>query len=102
VTLSIAFSGADDGDDGPFALAPNSVWTEFSAWADALPADQFAAVRALANEGEVTDTAALSEQLTAAVEQHPPQSEPLAYVVQELLENLGPGDSDETATVTDD
>ena len=94
MSLSILFTGASDGDDGPFFLASASEWALFGEWAEGLPSE-YAAVKALA-DGEVKGTDELSRQLTAALAAHPPR-EPLP---QGLLD-LGVGDPDETATVTD-
>jgi hypothetical protein len=102
VVLSISFSGAEDGDDGPFALAPLSVWSALTTWAAALPGAEFPAVRALAADGRADDTAALAEQLAAALEAHPPHDPAVLAAAGELAAALGPGDRTEEAVVSDD
>lgn len=102
MVLSVTFTGAADGDDGPFALAPQSVWSAFAAWAESLPEDEFAAVRELALTGSAGGTDTLSAQLVAALESHPPAEAAVAGAARTLSETLGVGDPGETATVADD
>jgi hypothetical protein len=100
VSLSVVFHGAPDGGDGPFSLASSSGWQAFGKWAASLP-PKFAAVKALAKDGEFKGTDELSRQLSAALKARPPK-EMVAHTVKDLLGNLGVGDPGETATVTDD
>jgi hypothetical protein len=100
VGLSIQFTGAADGGDGPFPLASANGWALFAEWAAALPAAASRAVRALADAGEVTGTDALAAELAAALAAHPPENPAVADTARGLAELVGGGDPGETATVT--
>jgi hypothetical protein len=101
VGLSITFSGAPDGGDGPFTLATASGWAAFAAWAGTLPDGESAALRRLCDAGEVAGTDALSRELSAALTRHPPDSEAVRHTATDLLASVGVGDPAESAAVTD-
>jgi hypothetical protein len=100
VGLSIVFADSA-GTDGPFTLASANGWRLFGEWAGTLPAEQFAAVRRLADAGEVKGTDALGTQLAKALMLHNPESEAVAHTGAMLRGLVGVGDPGETATVTD-
>lgn len=97
--LSVTFTGAPDGGDGPFDLATATGWSLFAQWADALPADQFGAVRGLAETGVAKGTDRLSTELHDALTAKTPPPD-VSHTALLLLGNIGVGDPDETATVT--
>jgi hypothetical protein len=98
MSLSIAFTGAPDGDDGPFDLVPSLAWNEFSAWVETLPAGRFPALRALTTRGEVLGTDTLSAEVEEAASL-PNADEAVLAVLSEIGRNLGAGDPEETATI---
>jgi hypothetical protein len=96
VSYSIQFSGAPDGPDGPFQVATTAGWAQFARWAESLP-DGFEAVKDLADDGSMTGTDLLAEQLERALREHP---DPLVgSTVQSLAAVLGVGDPEELAEV---
>lgn len=101
MSLSIMFTGADDGDDGPFQLASASGWKAFAEWAEKLSEDHYS-VKTLAGRGDVVNTRKLMLQLRSALERHPPKNEQVLGTARGLLGLIRVGDGNETATVTDD
>lgn len=99
--LSVHFTGAADGDDGPFDLSTARGWQLVAEWVATLPKADAPKLRSLAALGRVRDTAALSAELAAALESHPPTSVAVRATLDALAEVLGVGDRKETATVTD-
>jgi hypothetical protein len=95
----ITYTGADDGDDGPFFVTSSSCWNAFVKWSRKLSHDLFPAVRALADDGECKGTDDLEIELQLLRREHPGEMDGL---IDEILHNLGPGDEDETATIVNE
>jgi hypothetical protein len=96
--LSIRFTGATDGEDGPFDLVNTADWVSFVAWAETLPAADYPLVRALAADGTAAPTYLLAEQLAAAVEASPPAGGARA-AADRIAKAMGIGDPEETAVI---
>lgn len=98
MSVSIRFSGAADGDDGPFQLASASGWQAFARWVDGLPSG-FTELRKLTETGTVKNTAELSDELLSAEVTDFSPDKDIADTIEQLQEVLGVGDPDEVATV---
>jgi hypothetical protein len=96
--LSIRFTGAPDGEDGPFDLASAGAWAAFGRWAESLPAADYPLVRALADDGAAAPTYLLVEQLAAAVEAFPPPNR-VRETADRILKLVRVGDPEETAVI---
>jgi hypothetical protein len=96
--LSIRFTGAPDGEDGPFDLVNAADWGSFVAWAESLPAADYPQVRSLAADGTANPTYLLAEQLAAAVEASTPPGGAKA-AVDRIVVAMGVGDPNETAVI---
>jgi hypothetical protein len=101
--FSIVFEdGSGDPHDGfPFDLATNSGWARAAEWIESLPAKQAPTLRALALDGSCRDTSALAGELAYHLKARPPKDKDVRHTLDQLLERIGDGDPDETATVID-
>jgi hypothetical protein len=92
--LSIRFTGASDGSDGPFSLATHRGWVEFCEWASTEPV-----LKRFCEDGQYAGTAALERALSTHMESVPPKDASTRSVAEHLLLLLGAGDADEVALV---
>lgn len=95
MSLSVQFTGADDGDDGPFQLASAGGWKAFGEWEgciSCLPLQHFYST------GKFAGTDELAKLLQLQLDAYPP-SDDVAHTVEQFLTLLGIGDEAETATV---
>lgn len=99
MSVSVDFHGAADGSDGPFDLASNGSWAAFASWAGGLDVGRFPKLRALANDGEARDSAALAAELTESGADKIGGA--VSGVAEALADLLGPGDADETTQISD-
>lgn len=99
MSLSIQFTGAADGDDGPFSLASASAWTLFAEWVEQLPEKRSRVLRRLTDAGEAEDTSALAQELAAGLKARSPENPAVADIAALLQELVGVGDAEETVTV---
>ena len=103
MTLSMIMYGAEDQDDevdGPFFVCSTSSWSELGKWVRGLPdiGGSLPQVVDLVEDGEVTNTSSLKEQLKTAVETYPPDPG-VRTTVDRLLEVIGEGEETETLAV---
>lgn len=104
MSYEIAFYGPDDDpDDGEagdhFFLANSGGWGAFIDWATALPEATYPALYRLCDDGTVTGTDALREQIKRALRAEPPPVEEVFQIGKHLLKLIRRGDPEETAVV---
>ncbi len=100
--VSIMFIGRDeDGpfQDGPIDLGTPGLWRDFQTWVRTLPSENRVYLGPLADDFEVENTFTLAEELAAALVDHDPPDGP-RIMLEKLIEHVGVGAADETATVT--
>lgn len=90
--ISIQFTGAPDGDDGPFELTNNEMWSRFQAWA---VERGYPRLKELARDGSTEDTQDLAFELRR-IDKVP---RVVRLVAEELLHYVGAGDPEETVSV---
>lgn len=93
--ICASFVGSEEGPDGPFVVCNRRAWGQATSWMQTLPTQQFPYLRALADKGEVSNTAALSVELALALQQHTPPSAVMAPL-KGMLEMMVNGDEAET------
>ena len=93
MSLSITFTGPE-GTDGPYQLASAGGWDRFSSWVSNSPP-----LRHLVNAGSYVGTDSLSKALATHIDQVTALDD-VNHTAQQLLDLLGVGDSEETATVS--
>lgn len=101
MAISLALSGAADSVEDPVSLANNADWTAFLHWVATLSEEDYSTLHGLADDGEAENSNRLSDELLTALEVEPPEEPGALRAARGLAEALGPGDPDETATVTD-
>lgn len=101
--VSIQFRGqSETGEefmDGPFYLTQTQGWTQIINAVNEQPADSFFSLRRLIEEGEISDTTMLTEDLmllSGLVD------ESLHGLIDELVELVGVGAEDETIEIIGD
>jgi len=104
VSYEIAFYlPEDDRDDEEagdhFFLSINVAWRDFSDWATALPGASYPALYQLCNDGEVTGTDALREDLKRALRSEPIPNPGIALTGKHLFRVIRRGNPEETAVV---
>lgn len=95
MSMFITFTGALDGDDGPFQLASASGWAAFGKWVGATISQP---IRELVTKGSMKGTDKLSAALESVANKYPPSGD-VQDTLDGLRELIGVGDPDETATV---
>jgi hypothetical protein len=95
MALHVTFSGARDGDDGPFQLASASGWQ--AAMKTASGAGK--AIDALFADGAVTNSTKLAKDLDKALAMKLPKD--VHDTLAQLRELVGSGDEQETVSVID-
>jgi hypothetical protein len=90
-----------DGEDGEHEtdLCSNHGYTLLCDWIGTLPAESYPALTALADDGNFEGTDGLAEQMEAALADSPPEDPDVRHTVERLLDLLGDGRPDETATI---
>lgn len=78
----------------PIFFSSNSGWSEVTAWANDLNAQEFEAVVALTEHGGTEDIAELKQQMASATTTHPPD-ESVGKTLAELMDLI----DDETESV---
>lgn len=91
--ISIQFTGAADGDDGPFEVANTDAWSRFQQWCSEF---RYPGLKELAKDGTTKDTQELSFELKRAIQSSPRK---VRLVMEELLHYVGVGDPKETIEV---
>lgn len=91
------FTGADDGDDGPFSLPGANNWIDFTEWVESK--DNYPCLKSLVKEGECEDTTKLSEELEECKKEDAPYD--VEIMLEHLLDLVGVGHSGEVATISE-
>ena len=97
MSLSIVFQEPDDKTVCTYQLASAHGWKLIGEWAETvlcLP------LRQLVNEGKRQDTFSLVRAIRSSVNKHPPDNDEVRHTLERLIEMIGVGSPEETATVT--
>jgi hypothetical protein len=93
----IHFSGGGLPDSW-FHLCSIGAWGKFCRWVGSLPED-CSALHTLVSEGEVKGTMEVVVELRAVLEAMPPDDPGVDATARWLLDTIGEGDPEETATI---
>ena len=97
MALKVVFTVGDN-DHGPYEVGSMASWERFADWVNSLPKTYWA-LKTLVMRGEWSDTLGLSEDLRAAMKDHPSFDADIDSVACALEESLGKGMRDETVMV---
>ena len=100
--IDLTLTGAGDypnGESITTRIGTNQGYNLISKWFSELPSGVYPALEALNDEMEFTPTDVLSNQLLAAMKDHPPKSEEDEDMVSRLFELIGDGNENETARI---
>lgn len=100
--MGLSIQITDRGSVDTYSLATANGWKLVGDWVDSLPKGRFPHLSHLCREGTIRGTSHLSRELQSALRQRPPKNKDVIHTVQTLLDHLGIGDNQETATVTNE
>lgn len=90
------------GGDVQMDLATTSGWLSVKIWGDTLSEDKYDEILQLTEHGLSQDIPRLTQQLTQAIRDTPPDNEATLHTIEQLIEALGHApDGAESAFVTD-
>lgn len=95
VNLLLAGEGGEHATD----LCSNHGWTLAAEWLEGLDEGEYPAAVAFGRDGTFDDTEELADQIEAAFGAEPPDDPEVKDTVNRLLDLLGDGRPDETASV---